>query len=84
MNEIIDTEDEEIEENYEVSIFSKDTDSYIDCTFFYANDEHQALEMATNELANKYPVKEYDYRVEYIGSLQSDRGYEMSVERSLY
>ena len=25
MNEIIDTEDEEIEENYEVSIFSKDT-----------------------------------------------------------
>jgi len=24
------------------------------------------------------------YRVEYIGSLQSDRGYEMSVERSLY
>lgn len=83
MNENIEIE-EEIEANYEVAIFTKDTNSYIDCAFFYADDENQALEMAKNELANKYPVEKYDYRVEYIGSLQSDRGYEMSVERSLY
>jgi len=84
MNENIDMEDEEIEGNYEVNIFSKDIGTYIDFISFYADDEYQAVEMAKKELADKYPVQEYDYTAEYIGSLQSDRGYEMEVDRSLY
>ena len=84
MNENTDIEDEEIEANYEVNIFKKDTGSYIDFVSFYADDENQAVEMAKKELADKYPVQEYDYTAEYIGNLQSDRGYEMEVDRSLY
>jgi len=85
MSEDIELEnEEEIEDNYEVTIFVKDIGRYKDCVSFYADDENEALEMAKKKFVDKYPLDEYEYRVEYIGSLESDRGYEMQVERGMY
>lgn len=75
---------EELEPNYEVQVFRKEETYCIDSYYTYADDSEIALAEAKEHFQDKFPESEYDYIVEYHGSLQSDRGYEMEVDRTLY
>ena len=56
----------------------------MNCMTCYANDENHAKELAKKHFIKEYSDDNHSYSVEYIGSLQSDRGYEMELDREIY
>ena len=76
--------EDEYEHNYEVNIYLKEPYKYTDCITCYADDKKHAIELAKKHFIKEYSDDTYSYDVEYIGSLESDRSYEMEVDREIY
>lgn len=77
-------EELELEPNYEIQVFEKDTHRFMDSYFIYGDDEITALAQGINHFKNQYPIRDYNFEVEYWGEFQSDRGFEMSFDSELY
>jgi hypothetical protein len=76
--------EEKIENNYQISFYDKNTDRFVEAYFFYADDDYEADKIYNEKYSEQYLKDKYTYEIEYTGSLRSDRGYEMELERSLY
>jgi hypothetical protein len=85
MSKYIEEELEKAEDNYEIAFHDKSTDRFIEVYYFYADDETEADKIYKKKYEKQYPLSEYNYEISYIGEFpSSDRGYEMSVDSSLY
>ena len=80
----IQEEIEDIDSKYEIQVFNKASGRYTDSVFCYADNREHALKIVSKEFLAQYPKSEYDYEVEYHGTLESDRGYEMELDREVY
>lgn len=72
-----------IEPNYEIQII-RELDGYcIDSLFVNAQSIEEAQKLGLELCPQKYYNKEYRLQVEYYGELNSDRGYEMNLDKNL-
>lgn len=71
---------EELEPNYEIQVFRKSDNKFIDSYYTYSDDKSTALSQGIKHFENQYPINNYDFVVEYLGEFQSDRGFEMSLD----
>ncbi len=72
--------EEEIEANYEIQVFRKSDNKFIDSYYTYSDDKSTALDEAIKHFKDEYLISKYNYVVEYLGEFQSDRGFEMSLD----
>lgn len=73
--------EDEDEDNYVVQIYIRDLTGVIDEFYFYADDDYDANKLAQSYFQEKYNSKDHEYEVSYIGSMRSDRAYEMEYDR---
>ncbi|GGD49404.1 hypothetical protein GCM10012288_24370 [Malaciobacter pacificus] len=72
--------DEELEANYEIQVFRKSDNKFIDSYYLYSDDKSTALNEGINHYKNLYPISDYNFVVEYWGEFKNDRGFEMSLD----
>ena len=80
----IEIEEEESEDNYQIAFFDKITQRFEDAYYFYADNDSEAYKIYDKEYSKQYPKDKFTYEIEYVGGLESDRGYEMEVDRGIY
>jgi len=74
--------EESFQDNYQLNIYEN---SILVADFsFYAGNEDEVIEIYEEKYSKEYPIDKHSYSIDYIGRLQSDRGYEMEVDRQLY
>ncbi|MGE4384112.1 MAG: hypothetical protein AB7D41_13015 [Arcobacter sp.] len=71
---------EELEPNYEIQVFRKSDNKFMDSYFTYSDDKSTALDEAIKYFKDEYLISDYNFLAEYWGEFQSDRGYEMSFD----
>jgi len=74
----------EFEANYEIQVFRKSDDKFIDSYYLYSDDRLTALNEGIKHYENLYPISDYNFIVEYWAEFESDRGFEMSLDSDLH
>ena len=72
------------ENNYEIFIYDKVTSKLIADFSFYADNDMDAHKIYEDKYKKDYPVDKFTYEIEYLGGMNSDRGYEMKFDANLY
>ena len=72
--------EEELEPNYEIQVFRKSDNKFMDSYFTYSDDKSTALDEAIKHFKDEYLISDYNFVAEYWGEFQSDRGCEMSFD----
>lgn len=76
--------EEELEPNYEIQVFRKSDNKFMDSYYTYSDDKSIALDEAIKHFKDEYSLSDYNYVVEYLGEFGSDRSYEMSLDSEIY
>jgi hypothetical protein len=76
--------DKEFEANYEIQVFRKSDDKFIDSYYLYSDDRLTALNEGIKYYENLYPINDYNFVVAYWGEFESDRAFEMSLNSELH
>ena len=71
--------EEELEPNYEIQVFRKSDNKFMDSYFTYSDDKSTALDEAIKYFKDEYLISDYNFVAEYWGEFQSDRGYEIII-----
>jgi hypothetical protein len=76
--------DKEFEANYEIQVFRKSDDKFIDSYYLYSDDRLTALNEGIKYYENLYPINDYNFVVAYWGEFESDRAFEISLNSELH